>query len=259
MKSAVKALIAVIGVFVSASSGAAVVPVDLTNWVAEGGANWNVDGSQNEFVTQTSNITSPSVFIDPNSSGINSIFSSTIRVNSDVRQDDDFIGFVLGFQSGELSNPNSEFYLIDWKRNSQTYRGDVATRGLAFSTVSGLTSFSDMWSHSDSVNEVARGNTLGNQRWNTDQDYSFDIIFTSSLIEVFVDDVLELSVTASDAGLSAFSDGATGFYNLSQPLVRYSNNTLTSNITANNVPAPGSVMLFGLFALVCAIRARKTL
>jgi len=58
------------------------------------------------------------------------------------------------------------------------------------------------------------------------QEYAFDLIFTSTRIQVKVDGVVELDYTGS------FTDGAFGFYNYSQPTVLY------AGITEENLPDP---------------------
>ena len=67
------------------------------------------------------------------------------------------------------------------------------------------------WTHSsiDGVTELQRATTLGDRGWTDGQTYNFEITFTSTLVEVFIDGVKELSVSG------IFNDGAYGFYNFS--------------------------------------------
>ncbi len=51
------------------------------------------------------------------------------------------------------------------------------------------------------------GNIFRSAGWNDNQEYIFDIVFTSSLIQVKVDGQTELSYTGN------FTDGSFGFYN----------------------------------------------
>lgn len=241
---------------ISAASSAALTPIDLTNWVKEGDGVWTL-GNGNESVLQSVN-GEPTVFFDPAANDIGSLFSGNISVASQP-YDDDYIGFVFGYQSGELTSSSSEYYILDWKRVTQNFQGDVAQRGLSFSTVSGLTSFSDLWSHSGSVNEVKRAENLGSTGWKPNTQYSFDIFYTSTLIQVTVNNSLELSVTAADAGLSSFGDGAVGFYNLSQSGVTYSGLSSQAANGVNEVPSPNTMALFGLslIGLSLSRRSRK--
>ena len=65
------------------------------------------------------------------------------------------------------------------------------------------------------------------------QEFEFAIEFNSSLIEIFVDGMLELSITPLDVpAISSFDDGAFGFYNFSQGSVLY------SAITEEDIPDP---------------------
>ena len=254
MKYTIKMLMASVALMFSTMSNSASIPIDLTTWVAEGDGVWTL-GPSNESVIQSIN-GDQTVFFDPSMSSLGSIFSGSISVGNE-RYDDDFIGFVLGYQSGELTSSSAEYYVIDWKRVTQTYEGDVANKGLAFSTVNGSTSFADLWSHTGSVSEIERGSTLGSTGWKPNIQYEFDIVYTSSLIEVFVNNVLQMSVTAAEAGLANFADGAIGFYNLSQSEVTYSG--LTSEETEDNpvqVTAPTSIAFFGLSLIVLALRKR---
>lgn len=253
MRFTKKLIAAIFLAVVSAVTNAATIPVDLTSWVAEGDGVWTL-GSTNQSVLQSIN-GDQTVFFDPSSNDISSLFSATISVAAQP-YDDDYIGFVFGYQAGELTSSSSEYYVVDWKRVTQNFQGDVADRGLAFSTVSGIASFGDLWAHSGAVNEVKRAENLGTTGWKPNTQYSFDIFYTSSLIEVFVNNSLELSVTATDAGLSSFGDGAIGFYNLSQSGVTYSGLT-TQNANATEVPSPNTIALFGLSLIALTLMKRS--
>lgn len=57
----------------------------------------------------------------------------------------DKIGFALGFNRGDSTNPNADYLLIDWQKNAQTSNmagdctpGATAERGLAISRVRGV-------------------------------------------------------------------------------------------------------------------------
>ena len=237
------------------------VPVDLTGWTAEGGSSsWNVQPG-NDTVLQTVN-GNPTVFFDSTATtSQGTALSGKIRVTSGGNGDDDFIGFVLGYDTGGLNTPTgastagSDFLLIDWKQGDQNFSG-FAPKGLAISHIAGAGVAGDFWDHSGSVTQLARGTSLGSTGWLDDTEYSFDILFTSNLIQVSVDGALELSVTSGDAGLASFGDGSFGFYNYSQEDVLYSSITqVDCNQTPNapgcqqgggNVPEPTTIALMGL-------------
>jgi hypothetical protein len=227
-------------IFASAASATS-VPVDLSGWTAEGGSSsWAVQ-TGNDSVIQGIN-GDPTFFFKPGSDDRGTTLKGTIRVNT--TNDDDFIGFVLGYQAGEHNSATADFWLIDWKQADQNAGGSygTGTAGIALSHVTGAGSLENYWQHDGVVNEVARGTNLGSTGWADNTEYSFDLVFTSSKIEVFVDGVLEISEAGS------FGNGAFGFYNYSQDQVEYAGLT-----TAPAVPLPAALPLllagFGAFGV----------
>ncbi|PHS33159.1 MAG: PEP-CTERM sorting domain-containing protein [Methylophaga sp.] len=214
-------------------SGAAIADsVDLSTWSANGSAgNWVLQGS-NDSVKQTVNTTRPTFFHNgTDSQGL--VLSGSITVTG---SDDDFIGFVLGYNDGDNANSSADYILIDWKRGNQLN----GTAGLAISQVTGSLDYGShetngAWTHTNNVNELARATTLGSTGWVQNQEYTFDLIFTSTLIKVFVDGVEELSISG------IFSNGSFGFYNLSQAGVTYAG--IEQNI-APAVPVPAALFMF---------------
>jgi hypothetical protein len=205
------------------------VPVDLGGWLAEGTGTWNVASNRNS-VTQTQNAGATVFHNNTNSQG--QALSGTIRVNTTT--DDDFIGFVLGYRAGDLNaTTNVDYLLIDWKQSDQNFREVNATRGLAISRVTGnigggdsTNPFLDAWGHRGVVQELARGATLGSVGWADLTEYTFELVFTSVLVEVFVNGLREISLAG------AFRDGAFGFYNMSQANVTY------AGLTQAEAPPP---------------------
>ena len=212
------------GLLTASAAQAAAVPVDLTTWTREGtGGTWIVQPG-NDSVVQTVN-GDPTVFYS-DYTAFNNQLSGTIRVNTTT--DDDFIGFVIGFDPGELSSANSDFLLIDWKQTDQSFYG-MANAGLALSHVTkGLKDDAGAWSHNpaNGVTELARGLTLHDTGWADNTLYTFDIAYTASNIKVWVDGVLQFDVNGT------FGDGRFGFYNYSQQSVQY------AGITNEVLPPP---------------------
>ncbi len=141
--------------------------------------------------------------------------------------DDDYIGFAVGFQSGDTSNPSADYLLVDWKRGTQWFDfgipsctpGSTAPAGLAASHVFGVPTADEFWGHTNfdascsdlnnGLAELARGNTLGNTGWWYDWIH-FRFEYTSTNLKVYVNGNLEIDIGG------AFGNGSWAFYNFSQ-------------------------------------------
>ncbi|WP_375228841.1 VPLPA-CTERM sorting domain-containing protein [Roseobacter sp. S98] len=207
------------------ASGVLAAPVDLSGWSVEQGpgaqpaGNWSL-APDNNSVTQTVN-SQVSVFYDGAASSQGKALSGTIRVNTSF--DDDFVGFVLGMDAGEVdgSAGTVDYWLVDWKQGNQTYLDTLGEAGLSLSHVTGSTlAEQDFWGHIGVLSEKKTATNLGATGWNDLQTYTFELIFTETLIEVSVDGVKEISYTSAEHG-SLFKDGGFGFYNYSQGNVTY--------------------------------------
>lgn len=215
-------------IVLAATSVCPAATVDLSSWIGTSGGTWNVQ-SGNDSVLQTTN-GNPTFFYEPGSNAQGMALSGKITVTT--TSDNDFIGFALGLDASDINSAASNFILVDWKQADQ----GAAQGGLAISHVSKSDIVNDFWSHAGGVTEITRAATLGSTGWADNTEYSFDLQFTSSAIQVFVDGNLELDITAGDAGLSSFDDGAFAFYNYSQSSVLYS--AIEEDITA--LPTPGA-------------------
>jgi hypothetical protein len=210
-------------------------PVDLTPWVANGSGTWNLQ-TGNNAVKQTVN-GNPTVFHN-NQNSQGKALSGEITVQT--TSDNDYIGFVLGYNNGDLTNSAANYLLIDWKQADQSYYG-LGTKGLAISQVSGvLGNNSGAWSHNsaNNVTELQRATNLGSTGWLDNTTYNFDLIFTATLVEVFVNNIKELSITGT------FNNGSFGFYNYSQANVLYAGIEETVAPPPNAVPVPAAVFMF---------------
>jgi hypothetical protein len=209
-------------------------PVDLSSWVANGSGTWNLQAGNNA-VKQTVN-GNPTVFHNnQNSQGKALSGQITVQTSSD----DDYIGFALGYNNGDLSNSAANYLLIDWKQGNQSYYG-LGAKGLAISQVTGvLGNNAGAWSHNSAYNvtELQRSTNYGSTGWLDNTTYDFDLIFTASLVEVFVNGSKELSITGT------FNDGSFGFYNYSQANVLYAG--IEEEIAPPNaVPVPAAAFMF---------------
>jgi len=251
----------------------AVTIVDLNDWTAEsypavggfGAGNWTV-APGGASVTQSVNGQPTIFYSDFNAYGTET--TGNIRVSG--AGDDDFIGFVIGFNPGDASNSAADYLLIDWKRLTQNHNfaapsvtpGGVAEKGLAISRVTGIPTADELWQHVDyadhsegSVLELARGATLGSTGWDRDKDYKFSFDFGPNNLVVAVNGIQQFDLTGS------FSDGHLGFYNFSQAGVQYSAFTTDEGSytpPTSAVPEPATwAMMIGGFAMVGGTMRRR--
>ena len=244
-----RSILTTAAVLAVAGSTATAAPVDLSSWFNEGGSsNW-VLAADNNSVLQTVN-GAPAVFVNGVDSQ-NQKLSGTIEVQT--TGDDDFIGFVLGYDSGDFGSATADYLLVDWKQNDQNFGSfGLGKAGLAISRVEGvLGDDSGAWSHdpANNVTELQRGTTLGSTGWDDNTEYMFDLVFQAGLVEVFVDGTKELSVTGS------FENGSFGFYNYSQANARYAGITqVSAPPTPSPIPLPAGLPLLatalGAFSLL---------
>jgi hypothetical protein len=260
--------LAFVAVALCAARSSAQTSVDMSTWTAEsyasvagfGSGVWNV-AAGGASVTQTVN-GQPTFFLSPFNA-----FNLQLegQISSNGGGDDDFLGFALGFDPGESTNPAADYLLVDWKRGTQFFNfgapsctaGANAPVGLAVSRVSGIPTADEFWGHvnldtapcsgpTDGLVQLARGATKGSSPWALNTTYTFKFVLTATLLEVYVDNVLEISVN----GL--FTNGRFAFYNFSQASVTYS--AYTTNCLADwsnygfGTPGTLGVPTFGLSA-----------
>lgn len=229
-------------------------PVNLSTWTAEsypavsgfGAGVWTVAGD-NLSVLQSVN-GQPTLFYSDFD-----VFGTTVqgKIKVETTGDDDFIGFALGFQSGDSTNSGADYLLIDWKQGNQSFNfgspsctpGSFAPRGLAVSRVTGIPTADEFWGHTDfgssigcpdqgGLLELVRATNLGSTGWMDNKEYTFKFVFNATSLKVFVDGVLEIDITGS------FNNGRLAFYNFSQSTVRYSG--FTAAIPVDIDIKPGS-------------------
>ncbi|MDB9515566.1 hypothetical protein PN466_01145 [Roseofilum reptotaenium CS-1145] len=227
-------------------------PIDLTTWKQEGAPSsgvWAVsaDGSS---VIQTIN-GRPTFFVSPEEF-INTTVTGKFRVED--RIDNDFIGFVFGYQSPIAANDDPvndfKFLLFDWTRLGSI--GEHGHEGFALTEVKGK--FSDytsgFWYHQESAefDILTTDYSLG-KGWTPYTEYDFSLQYETDRIKIHIDGV-EIFDLSGD-----FEAGRFGFYNYSQSYVRY------SGFASQPVPEPaaiGGIAMLGLIGLgKMASRKRK--
>ncbi|NMT63643.1 PEP-CTERM sorting domain-containing protein [Marinobacter orientalis] len=201
------------------------VPADLSDWEIDGSGNWTLQAS-NDAVKQSLN-SRPTVFFN-NRDSQGTALGGSIEVQTPG--DDDFVGFVLGYNDGDLFADTADYILVDWKQGTQSGwdAGMSVSRVTGSIDAGGTDTSADAWTHTGNVTFLERARTLGNTGWDDNTSYLFDIIFTESNIKVLVDDVLQFDISG------AFQNGSFGFYNFSQPQVLY------AGITEEEAPDPGT-------------------
>ncbi len=238
------------------------IAIDLSTWSKRGPApngNWIVaPGGTNVLQTVNGN---PTFFVS-DSDQINTTLRGRIQV--ETTGDDDFIGFVFGFNGPDANGNDMDYWLFDWKQATQAFGGQTAREGFAVSRVNGtITDYlPGFWGHTSSAafNVLATnyGDTLG---WQDNVEYDFTILYQSSRLKIDIaGGAFGTGTTVFDLA-GTFGTGRFGFYNYSQASVRYSG--LTEEDTPppppTGVPAPGTLALaaLGLLAAAGARRQRQ--
>ncbi len=174
-------------------------------------ANWAKDLSTNS-VTQTINADPAFLLSDFNLS--NAKMEGTWRVNTN--NDDDYIGFVFGYQNSE------HFYLFDWKKADQNDALGFAERGMSVKVVNASSPLvgADFWPTASNGTRV-RSLYHNTTPWKSFTDYAFTLQFRPGEIKIIVREgaTVIADFTVND---STYSNGLFGFYNYSQDEVKYS-------------------------------------
>ena len=238
----------------------AAAPVNLNTWSqqgATGAGNWLVaaDGS---YVDQTIN-NAPTMFVSPNN-----FLGTTVSGSIEVRTtgDDDFIGFVFGYNSPLAGDPvnDMDLILLDWKQGTQSGAPAGFYLNKVLGTHNGAAGISnELWPHTDSasLDLTQLGSPLVNAGWQDNQVYAFDLVYQQTKIEIYIQGgtgafatkqkVYDVDI-ADHLGLfpgDVFPDGRFGFYNHSQASVRYSSFTQTDDPILQTTPADGGTLDLG--------------
>lgn len=210
--------------------------IDLNTWNQAGSSNgnWNVaaDGTS---VLQTIN-GNPTFFISDDSF-INNQFTGTFGVETE--DDDDFIGFVFGY------NGLDDFYLFDWKQSTQDYSNNIGSAGFTLSKISAgadVTNLDSLWGHTGNGIDVLATDYGDDRGWTDNTTYDFTLNYTDTSIDIFIN-----GGTFSDENIFSVAGlnndaGNFGFFNSSQSQVRYTG----FEEEATSVPESSTLAIFSL-------------
>ena len=197
-------------------------PILFHRWQQEGrlsNGNWAV-AVDRRSVRQTIN-NEPTFFVSPVEFQ-DVLITGTLRVEQ--TGDDDFIGFVFGYQGplAENGDPvdSADFYIFDWKQQNQAPAEEGMQLSRIFST---NVPVSDYWDRENSAHRTIladdRRTTNG---WVDNTTHEFTLLFREDRIDITVDGTLVFRERGS------FQNGRFGFYNYSQANVRYAGFSATA-------------------------------
>lgn len=200
--------------------------VNFNTWTRAGdpsNGNWAVQSGGTQVFQSTNG--NPTFYISPYDL-INVEVTGEFRTTDG---DDDFMGFVFGFNNPLGTNYTTyDMLLFDWKRGAQASGGFSAPRGMCLSQVVGTVPNSQIdatfWGHVNSPQLTVLANDFGGPGWVQGQWHQFRLIYTFSRIIIYVDNVLKFDVAG------CFKPGRFGFYNYSQPDCTYRNFNYSLNI-----------------------------
>lgn len=161
--------------FMNTRTSAQFSPVDLNNWSQEGLANngnWNIstDGTS---VLQTIN-GAPTFFVSPDT-----IFNTVVRGKFIVETtgDDDFIGFVFGYQRPVGEEEYFDFILFDWKQITQRWNIWTGYEGFTLARIEGIITGAlssgnvPYWGHADTNMQVIATKYADTLGWADNTEY----------------------------------------------------------------------------------------
>lgn len=177
--------------------------------------NWSLSGDGRQ-VTQSRNSSAGVYMSTLGAVGLD----ITMELEVQTSIDDDFFGFVIGYEAGERNDPNANWLLFDWKQADQSISTGgpscMGPRGTALSRITGpLTNDQTLWCHYGPVEEFARGMAFGSVGWGNNTTHIVRVLYSTTRIQVWVDGQLDFDETGT------FPSGNFGFYTFSQQSNRF--------------------------------------
>lgn len=162
--------------------------------------------------------------------------------------DDDTMGFVLGFDEDENEGDGSaiEYLVVDWQKNSQVFEGagEVFLEGMRLVHVTGRTN-NVLFDSSPNTRVLTRANSLADTGWAAFFDNQVEVNYRSDSLRVLINGVVEFDVTPADFPddfpSGVFPGGDIGFYARSLENVRFRVSGDTSS-TCNNTSVADSTV-----------------
>jgi len=216
--------------------------VDLTTWSQKGSSSagtWAVspDGSS---VYQSIN-GEPTYFVS-DTNYINTKFEGSFgQVGSGGNWDDDYIGFVFGW------NDTNDYYLFDWKQRDQCWSGMQAYEGFTLSKISGTNV--KLWDHTGDDIQILASSFSTTSGWVDNTTYDFTLDYTTTGLSISIDENQIFAIAGT------FATGKFGFYNYSQSDVKYQG--FEEKYVPPTVPEPATFILLGSGLAGLAFYRRK--
>ena len=184
----------------------------------DSGPDWSIS-ADGRTVSQTVN-SEPSIYVSTLPVvDIPTIFTLEVKTTND----NDFIGWAIGYEANENESNDIDWILFDWKQGDQREYGgsEPARAGLNMWRVhSKIDGGNDAWNHA-AMTKIASGINYGNVGWSDNTQYTVSMEYSVTNIKIRINGVLEFDIDG------IFPRGYLSFYTYSQPNDEF---TLTSPI-----------------------------